>query len=46
MSDSVQSQETKAPKKKSLIADYWSRAGALPEGFEEGETTTETPIEE
>ena len=32
--------------KTSIIRDYWKHAGSLPEGFEEGETQTETPIEE
>ena len=30
----------------SIFEEYWKNAGKLPEGFEEGETTTETPVEE
>lgn len=31
---------------KGIFEEYWKTANTLPEGFEEGETTTETPIEE
>ena len=30
----------------SIFEEYWKNAANFPEGFEEGETTTETPIEE
>ena len=30
----------------SIFEEYWKKSNDLPEGFEEGETTTETPIEE